>query len=527
MLQNIHDKVKGWFAGILLGFISLIFALWGVSNYFEHGKKDEAAAKVNGTKIMQSQLNEAFKQYQRQQQLMGVKLINTPEADKVMKRNVLAALIRNEALVQGANEDKLFISQPQVQQALYMNPTFQVNGQFSPQRYSIVLSNLMFTNDSYLKLLKQQLLLDQLQSSFVTTAFAFPNDVENVIKLADQKRNVDYVVLNQKMTKAVSKLSDQEITAYYQQHQKQFKIPAKVKLAYVVLSLNTLAQHIQPTNAQVEQYYRENKENFAKTKQSIQQATPAIKKLLARRNAEKQFAAETDRLANLSYEEPNSLKPTAKALGLNIETTDYITRAGKHGGILANKTLVDQAFSNDVYNNGYNSQVINLDDGRQVVLRVAAKIPESVKPLADVQVSIVTALQQKKASQQLEGLANTIMGNIKSGKSLSTIASEYGLAWKQNRALGRDSQLPQAIISQAFNVMPRANKPAVTIAAMKNGDFAVIVVNSLVSGKPENVTEQQKQKLQQQIATTNGAFAYEIYADGLVKSAKIENTLTD
>ena len=45
MLQTIHDKLKGWVAGLVLGAIGLVFIFWGINwtlsapNY---------AAKVNG-----------------------------------------------------------------------------------------------------------------------------------------------------------------------------------------------------------------------------------------------------------------------------------------------------------------------------------------------------------------------------------------------------------------------------------------------------------------------------------------------
>ena len=33
MLQNIHDKAKGWVAYLIVGFIAVPFALFGISSY--------------------------------------------------------------------------------------------------------------------------------------------------------------------------------------------------------------------------------------------------------------------------------------------------------------------------------------------------------------------------------------------------------------------------------------------------------------------------------------------------------------
>src|ERR1700685_3643061 len=60
MLQSIHDKLKGWLAGVVLSAIGLVFVFWGINwtlsapNY---------AAKVNGVEISSSEVREA---YQRQ-----------------------------------------------------------------------------------------------------------------------------------------------------------------------------------------------------------------------------------------------------------------------------------------------------------------------------------------------------------------------------------------------------------------------------------------------------------------------------
>ena len=31
MLQSIHDKLKGWLAGVVLGAIGLVFVFWGIN----------------------------------------------------------------------------------------------------------------------------------------------------------------------------------------------------------------------------------------------------------------------------------------------------------------------------------------------------------------------------------------------------------------------------------------------------------------------------------------------------------------
>ncbi len=59
MLQTIHDKLKGWLAGVVLGAIGLVFVFWGINwtmsapNY---------AAKVNGSEISVNDVRQSYQQ---------------------------------------------------------------------------------------------------------------------------------------------------------------------------------------------------------------------------------------------------------------------------------------------------------------------------------------------------------------------------------------------------------------------------------------------------------------------------------
>ena len=92
MLQSIHDKLKGWLAGVVLSAIGLVFVFWGINwtlsapNY---------AAKVNGIEISSSEVREAY-----QRQLAQFERLTPPDDEE--GRRLLAWIFdegRLEALV--------------------------------------------------------------------------------------------------------------------------------------------------------------------------------------------------------------------------------------------------------------------------------------------------------------------------------------------------------------------------------------------------------------------------------------------
>ena len=64
MLTAIREKATGWIAWILVGIITLTFALWGIQSYFE-GPDRAAVAVVNGTEIENTTYQNALTERRR------------------------------------------------------------------------------------------------------------------------------------------------------------------------------------------------------------------------------------------------------------------------------------------------------------------------------------------------------------------------------------------------------------------------------------------------------------------------------
>ena len=59
MLQSIHDKLKGWLAGVVLGAIGLVFVFWGINWTLS---APTYAAKVNGSEISGNEVRQSYQQ---------------------------------------------------------------------------------------------------------------------------------------------------------------------------------------------------------------------------------------------------------------------------------------------------------------------------------------------------------------------------------------------------------------------------------------------------------------------------------
>src|ERR1700689_2840941 len=126
MLQTIHDKLKGWLAGVVLGIIGLVFVFWGINwtlsapNY---------AAKVNGVEISSNDVRQAYQQQlaQYERQANG-QLTYAERAD--LKRHVLEEYVNSEALVTRADDLGNRVPDPQLLPGRSHIPQLQVDGKW-------------------------------------------------------------------------------------------------------------------------------------------------------------------------------------------------------------------------------------------------------------------------------------------------------------------------------------------------------------------------------------------------------------
>src|SRR5512139_342725 len=135
MLQQIRDKITGWFATVFLGAIAIVFIFWGIQ--FE-SSVNVAAAKVNGEKIPVEAVRRAWQN--RQAELQQVLRDELPaELVKTEQQQLLEDFIRRELLVQRATDLGYRVSDRDLVEELATIPALQVDGQFSRDRYAALL----------------------------------------------------------------------------------------------------------------------------------------------------------------------------------------------------------------------------------------------------------------------------------------------------------------------------------------------------------------------------------------------------
>lgn len=236
--------------------------------------------------------------------------------------------------------------------------------------------------------------------------------------------------------------------------------------------------------------------------------------------AKEQFFAEQQKMADSSFENPDSLDLTADVMGMKVVSSDYFSQANAPAPLNDPKVL-SVAFSEQLRDDNTNSDVIELSDGKALVLHITGYQPKAAKPLAEVKDQVIAAIKHDKASEVARGKAQSLLEKLKAGDDIKADLAALDLKVETHKGIARfDRQLDQNLVAQVFMLPhPKDGKPSVALVTETNGDRVVVALDKVnVPAAPSQMVS----LLQGQLGQGRAQADYKSLIEELRKSAKIE-----
>ena len=207
-----------------------------------------------------------------------------------------------------------------------------------------------------------------------------------------------------------------------------------------------------------------------------------LKKLAQKNNAETAFYERGQKLAEITFEHPDSLEEAASELGLKVRQTSLFT-SSQGEGLAAEENIRKVAFSEDVLA-GKNSEPVELGDERAVVLRVRDHEPATDKSIDAVKATIVERLRAQQSRDDATNASQALLAALRQGKSLEDAAKPLGLAVSEGVSLLRTTdKVPLELLKGAFtSARPTEGKPTSGEVALADGSHYVFVVTQVKDG---------------------------------------------
>jgi len=241
MLMQIRERATGIFAYIIVTLIIIPFAFWGIQEYFTGGNQVNVA-EVEGYEISVQEFDARLKDQRRYlRDLLGDQAEDFfGEEDADLKDLVLNQIIQDRLLTQEIDEQGYRVTDNRIYQRLQSIPQFQVNGQFDNETYQRMLTTQRRNAVEFESQIRREEAINQYRGSVVYSAFLPSEEKYNYAALQQQKRSYEYFRVT--VSEDQIEVSEQAIQDYYQANQSQFSSAAKVKLEYLAIQQQSLAE---------------------------------------------------------------------------------------------------------------------------------------------------------------------------------------------------------------------------------------------------------------------------------------------
>ena len=257
-------KHKQWLQIVLLVLIVPPFALFGIDFYFRDSGGGGALARFGDIRISDLEYSQALRQAQDRVREMAKNnpdpaLLNSPQ----LKESVLNELIARKVALAHAYRSGMTVSSAELQKIIGAVEAFRdESGRFSQTRYRQMLQGQGMTPVAFENDIRMNIVLDQLRSVTAGSGFLPQSVVERLLKIGEQEREVSQVVFNPVDYRKQVKISEADVEKYYEEHKNEFQIPERVRLEYLVLSLDVVEHAAKVTDEELKNYYQANIERY-------------------------------------------------------------------------------------------------------------------------------------------------------------------------------------------------------------------------------------------------------------------------
>lgn len=236
---------------------------------------------------------------------------------------------------------------------------------------------------------------------------------------------------------------------------------------------------------------------------------------LKTQQVEQRFVEATKQLEDAAFEASDLAQP-AQDLGLKVQTSAAFGREGGEG-ITANRAVIQAAFSEEVLEEGANSNGVELDPETVVVLRVKEHRKPEQLPLEAVAKNISEQLAKEKATAELKGKADKLIAGLRDGSIKA--ASQN---WKVQEAATRGQDgIDPAELQAVFRLGKPASKDQPVYGSVVLGDGSLVVLQLKGVNEGAAATDEEKAQIRRYLASRAGSQDFAAYRKWLESSADI------
>jgi peptidyl-prolyl cis-trans isomerase D len=420
-----------------LGIVVLAFVVFYIPDFLRGDAaavSGEVIASVEGDSITATEFRRTYTaQIEAYRATYGASMSEELLRQLGIEQQIVQQMVDERAALAEAARLDIEVSDQEVRQRIMSFPAFLENGAFIGEVRYLQLLRAQRPPTSpaeFESAIRRQLTIDKLRASLTDWLSIPDKDVDAEYRRRNDKVKVALVAFTADTFKGQISPTDAEVTAYFEAHKDDFKIPEKRKVRFVLIDVDAIRKSITIPPADVEKAYNDNIAQYQvpeqvrashillKTEGKDDAAVKAAaEKILAEAKAPNADFAELAK----KYSEDDSNSATGGDL-------DYFPR----GRMVAE---FDQAAF--ALQPGQLSDLVKTQFGYHII-KVTDRKPASTQTLDEVRPQITEQLSYERATQQAGDLSQKLAGQVSKPEDLDKIAKENNLTVQESNLFARD-----------------------------------------------------------------------------------------
>lgn len=434
MLDGMRKNARSWGIKILFGIIVLVFVFWGVGGF--KGDRQAVLATVDDHQI---QTKDFMRAYDRQLRRLRERRpdIDTQTLKKMnFKQQMFNQMVEQQLLLDKARRFGLVVPATELRRTIQNMKMFQNEAQkFDPRRYTSILRANNLSPGEFESDLGNDVLVQKMISLVTSPVQATAEEARNLFEYVRQQATIDYLRYPIEDFRDEVQVSEEEIKAFYEEHQDRYREKARIKIAYLPVTPQGLAPAQEVAPSEVQAFYERNKDGYTRPEQV------KVRHIVIRpeENATAGNGAQA-RQRLLDLKKRLDQGDSFQALAKEYSQGPSAEQGGSLGWVKRGDTVKpfeEAAFSLEP---GQVSQPVQTQFGWHLI-KVEDKKAEGLQPLEAVRDEVRQRLARNKAADSLDARLDQALEALFSSQDLEKAAEQLGIEVQQSEFFTKSSGL--------------------------------------------------------------------------------------
>lgn len=501
MIQAFQRFSQSRVAKVFLAIVALSFmAFFGGGSWFRPHDPNAVVAEIGDLTIGRYDFAERVQQQ--------IQRLTAESEGKISREQILNAGIPQMVLGQMIQEILLnlesknlgiTVSDEAIREQIQSIKAFQnKNGVFDRTLFTQILRSMNMSEDAFIEEVRGELTREQLADAVVVGVHLPEMMVDRLFEAQYQSRQASMLLISPSTMPVPSTPSDAVLEAFYNDNQKEFKIPELRTLTVFLIDPTRLVTNIQVTEDDIRSLYEAKKNSF--DNKSLNEVRPAIiaelQKDKTNEAAFKLTQELDDKIAGGATLE--ELAPTVP--GGNLLKLENISRSGLEKGDTPSPHLPkEQELAQEILQAGFaldeasDTPFTQTKSGNYYMVRVDKVLPPSLPAFIEIKDRVLKLWiryeQYKEAQRKAEGYVQTFNEGDRKAVSMMTPLPQLSL-----------SKASPKVADEVKNVVFSLRPQGTGLAQTKEG-FVVVTLNHITSPtaqvKEENLAGFEEKLLEQ------------------------------